>query len=67
MIQDRLKQGVADGDVPPTANILALGRFYTGMVQTVGIQAHDGASSAELEDVIDIAMSAWPGGSSPAA
>lgn len=62
VVQDRLQQAVAEGDLPPDADIASLGRFYAGVVQAVGVQAHDGASTDVLNRVVDIAMAAWPAG-----
>ncbi|SNS70795.1 transcriptional regulator, TetR family [Actinomadura meyerae] len=59
-IEDRLAQGVADGDLtaPPEA-LDAIARYYTTVVQGLSIQARDGATRAELEAVITCAMAAW--------
>jgi AcrR family transcriptional regulator len=60
-IRERLDAAVAEGELPPSADVNALSRFYFSIVQSTGIQAHDGVSYAELASVIEIAMSAWPG------
>jgi AcrR family transcriptional regulator len=48
------------GELPASANIASLTRFYVAIVQGIGIQAHDGATKAELDDLAETAMSAWP-------
>lgn len=59
-IRDRLARGVADGDLTaPPARLDAIARYYTTVVQGLSIQARDGATRAELEEVIACAMAAW--------
>lgn len=48
------------GELPASANLPGLTRFYVAIVQGIGIQAHDGATKAELDDLAETAMSAWP-------
>ena len=57
--RDRLARGVADGDLIATADLDAIARYYTTVVQGLSIQARDGASRADLEAVITCAMAAW--------
>ena len=61
MVADRLRRGVADGDVPPDADIAAISAFFTTVLHGLSIQAHDGASREELQQVVDVAMAAWDG------
>jgi AcrR family transcriptional regulator len=59
-IRDRLARGVADGDLTASAAELdAIARYYTTVVQGLSIQARDGADRAALEAVITCAMAAW--------
>jgi len=59
-IKDRLARGVTDGDLTaPPASLDAIARYYTTVVQGLSIQARDGATRAELEEVITCAMTAW--------
>jgi AcrR family transcriptional regulator len=59
-IEDRLVRGVTDGDLTaPPANLDAIARYYTTVVQGLSIQARDGATRAELESVIACAIAAW--------
>lgn len=55
-IQARLERGREAGDVPPEADIPALARFYSGMIQAISMQARDGMSREELEASLDPAM-----------
>ena len=57
--RDRLARGVADGDLTASADLDAIARYYTTVVQGLSIQARDGASRADLEAVIACAMAAW--------
>lgn len=61
MLQDRLRQGIEDGDVPPDTDIAAISAFFTTVLHGLSIQAHDGASREELDDVASAAMAAWDG------
>ena len=58
--RNRLVRGVADGDlVASDAQLDAIARYYTTVVQGLSVQARDGASRAELEAVVACAMAAW--------
>jgi AcrR family transcriptional regulator len=59
-IRDRLARGVIDGDLTaPPANLDAIARYYTTVVQGLSVQARDGATRDDLEAVITCAMAAW--------
>ena len=59
-IKDRLARGVTDGDLTVgPADLDAIARYYTTVVQGLSIQARDGATRAELEVIITCAMAAW--------
>ena len=55
----RLERGRDAGELPPGTNIPAMARFYLGIQQGMSVQARDGASREELEDVARAAMRAW--------
>lgn len=60
IVRDRLARGIADGDLTtPPADLDAIARYYTTIVQGMSVQARDGADRAELEGVITCAMAAW--------
>jgi len=59
-IRARLEVAAAQGELPDSANLNHLARFYMGMIQSIAIQARDGATLAELEGVVEVAMTAWP-------
>jgi AcrR family transcriptional regulator len=58
-IETRLEQGRAAGEMPPGTDIPAMARFYLGVQQGMSVQARDGASREELEQVARSAMRAW--------
>ena len=60
LVINRLRQGIARGDVPADADPVALGRFFAATYQGMSIQARDGASREELHAVARRAMAAWP-------
>ncbi|MGC1547078.1 MAG: TetR/AcrR family transcriptional regulator [Rhodanobacter sp.] len=60
-VRQRLKKGIADGDVPQDVDIAAVAAFYTTVLNGLSLQARDGASRRRLLSVVDCAMSAWDG------
>ena len=61
LIRQRLKRGIAEGDVPLGADLTAMAAFYTTVVDGLAIQARDVASSKTLQAVVEAAMAAWDG------
>ena len=59
MLAQRLSQGVATGEIPSTADVLAVARFYVTVQQGMSIQARDGVDRATLETVARSALAAW--------
>ena len=60
-IRERLTKGVEDGDLRASSDkIDAMARYYTTVMHGLSVEARDGASRAELETVITLAMAAWP-------
>jgi AcrR family transcriptional regulator len=55
-----LQKAVADGELPASTDIKSMSRFFQAIVQSIGIQAHDGAKQAELEGMVETAMAVWP-------
>lgn len=62
MLRSRLEAGAANGELPPTADIEALSRFYLSVYQGMAVQARDGAGAADLRGLAAVAMAAWPSG-----
>jgi len=59
-LRTRLRAAVSAGELPKTAQVESLSRFYLGVYVALAVQARDGASKAELKGVVDVAMRAWP-------
>ncbi|MFJ4710704.1 TetR/AcrR family transcriptional regulator [Streptomyces sp. NPDC088785] len=60
-LADRLRQGVAAGELPGDTDTTALARCVAAVFQGMSQQARDGASRTELEAVAALAMAVWPG------
>jgi hypothetical protein len=59
-IRDRLARGLTDGDLTASpADLDAIARYYTTVVQGLSVQARDGADRADIEAVITCAMATW--------
>jgi len=56
-----LERAIQRGELPVDTNAVALARFYSAIVQGMSVQAIDGATAAELNSFVDIALAAWPG------
>ncbi|GBQ95365.1 transcriptional regulator [Acetobacter nitrogenifigens DSM 23921 = NBRC 105050] len=66
---NRLRQGVASGDLPASTDIEALAAFYMSLIRGMAVQARDGAARERLLEIARIGMQAWPakdGGSNAA-
>ena len=59
-LEGRLARALADGELPPGADIPATARFFVSVLQGMALQARDGAGRRELEGVARTAMAAWP-------
>lgn len=64
LIRQRIRRGVAEGDLPPDINAGALAAHFLGVTQAISFQARDGASKTELKRLIGPAMAAVPGAKS---
>lgn len=51
---------MAVGELPPDTDPAALARFVGAVIQGMSQQARDGATAAELRNVAETAMRAWP-------
>jgi AcrR family transcriptional regulator len=59
-LRERFAQAKADGDLPETANPLALAAFVTTVTQGIAVQAKAGLDRATLELVAEEALGCWP-------
>ncbi|QGQ97603.1 hypothetical protein EHS13_23290 [Paenibacillus psychroresistens] len=53
-------QAKASGDLPVHSNPAALARFILTIAEGMSIQAADGVSRAELQEVIEVTLQSWP-------
>ncbi len=61
MLLQRLKRGVAEGELPAGTDWRTIATFYITVQQGMSIQARDGATRNTLLAVADCAMAAWDG------
>jgi AcrR family transcriptional regulator len=66
VLKRRLKRGVREGDLPPSADIAAIASFYATVMHGLAVRAGDGASRRALMAAVDGAMAAWEGLTAPA-
>ncbi|MFD0573268.1 TetR/AcrR family transcriptional regulator [Kitasatospora gansuensis] len=59
-LESRIRADVAAGHEPPGTDAAALAVFVGTVLQGMSQRARDGATRAELEQVADLAMRAWP-------
>jgi AcrR family transcriptional regulator len=60
MLRKRFEKAKADGDLPRSSDPAALARFITAVTQGMSVQAVNGATRAQLRQVVEIALQAWP-------
>jgi hypothetical protein len=60
----RFKRAKAEGDLPKSADPVALARYLSTVGQGLSVQAANGASHAELRKVVELALQSWPKGRS---
>lgn len=56
----RLERGIAEGDVPASADAAALASFYMAVLQGMSLHAKDGASRERLLEIGRAALGAFP-------
>lgn len=60
MFTERIRAGIAAGELPADTDAAALARLVSAVMQGMSQQARDGASREELETTAELAMRAWP-------
>lgn len=60
VFQDRLRAAQRDGELPPSADPRALAGYFAAVIQGMSQRARDGADAAELTQIADLALTAWP-------
>lgn len=57
--EERMRRGIAEGDVPAEADVKAMAAFYMTVLQGLSLRARDGATRETMLQVVDCAMAAW--------
>ncbi len=60
LLAERIRQGIAEGDVPAGTDADALAAYVMAVLQGMAIQARDGADEAALRSIAELAMRVWP-------
>ena len=60
LLQNRFARAQADGEIASNVDIVALSRFYSTVLRGMSVEASAGATRNDLQNVIDLAMKAWP-------
>ncbi len=56
----RLRQALADNDLPPDADPVDLARYISIVLQGMAVQAVGGASRDDLKKIADMVLKTWP-------
>ncbi len=59
LIEQRLKRGIGDGDLPASADVRVIAAFYLTVLDGLALQARDGASKKSLLETARGALAAW--------
>ena len=60
MLQKRFEQAKEEGDLPADINTATFARYIGTVVQGMSVQASNGASQAELSDVVSMVLQNFP-------
>ncbi|MFJ3485916.1 TetR/AcrR family transcriptional regulator [Pseudomonas sp. NPDC090202] len=60
-MENRIRRGIDEGDVPADTNVAALAGYFNALSRGLAVQARDGASAAQLLEIVAVAMQAFPG------
>ncbi|MHC8319859.1 TetR/AcrR family transcriptional regulator [Pseudomonas sp. GB2N2] len=60
MMETRIQRGIEEGDVPANTDVKALSGYFNVLARGLAVQARDGANSAELLEIVQVAMQAFP-------
>lgn len=60
MLRERFARAQADGELPPGVDTAALARYFSTILRGMSVEASGGATREDLQNVIDVAMRAWP-------
>ena len=57
---ERLERAKAEGDLPANVDAQGLARVLVSFLQGISVQANQGATRAELDQLVETALSLWP-------
>jgi AcrR family transcriptional regulator len=58
---ERFEQAKADGDLPPHTDVEGIANYLIAVLQGMSVQAGNGATKEQLEEVVRTTVSMWPG------
>ena len=58
-IEQRLKRGIVEGDLPAGTDTRSIAAFYTTVLHGLRLHSRDGASAEAMDRIVDCAMAAW--------
>lgn len=61
-VRERLERAKAEGDLPADADPAALAAYLRSVIYGMTVRAATGATRADLERVVELALRAWPAG-----
>ena len=60
LLRDRFARAQADGELAPNVDVATLARYFSTVLRGMSVEASAGATRQDLQNVIDLAMKAWP-------
>src|SRR5262249_3094585 len=60
LLRDRFARAQAEGELSPKVDVAALARYFSTILRGMSVEASAGATRQDLQNVIDLAMKAWP-------
>lgn len=61
LLRERLLRAQREGELPPSVDAKALSRYYVTVLRGMSVESSAGARRRDLQNVVDLAMKAWPG------
>jgi AcrR family transcriptional regulator len=58
-MRERIRKGIADGDVPKSANVDAIVTYYSTVLFGLALSARDGLTPSALNGVVEAALATW--------
>ncbi len=60
LLRARLLRAQNEGELTSTVDVVALSQFYSTVLRGMSVEASGGANRRDLQNVVDLAMKAWP-------